>query len=173
MSPRRFLLATIGLSHSLGVAAAAQSALRPGAHVRVVVANGPRMTGTFVRWAGDSFEVALNDPPRRVRIASGMVRRLEISGGRGTGAGKGALIGGALGVASGMIFALTTAKGDLSRSQFLAFGGAGFGVLGGALGFFFGSFTTIEKWERGTLPPVGARSELPEWIWGVHINMDF
>ena len=170
MSIRRLLLATSCLMPLLGAPVVAQSVLGPGVHVRVQVAGGPRMTGTFVRWAGDSLELALDDPPNRVRIAAAMVKRVDISRGRGTGAGRGALIGGALGIASGVILALTAPEGDLSQSQLLVYGGASFGVLGGVLGFFFGSFTTIERWDRGTLPPVGARSNHTARGWGVGIT---
>ena len=93
MSILRFLAAMLGLAPALGVAAAAQSQPGAGAQVRIEDLKGLRMTGTFVRWAADSLELLLHDPPRRVRIAPGLVRRLEISRGRGTGAGKGALIG--------------------------------------------------------------------------------
>jgi hypothetical protein len=170
MTTRGFLLATTCLIPALGGLAAAQSSLGPGVHVRVRVADGPRLTGTFVGWAADSLELVLDDSPKRIRVAPAMVRRLEISRGRGTGAGKGALIGGALGVVSGVVFALTAPEGEVSQIQLVVLGGAGFGVIGGALGFFFGSFTTIEKWDRAPVPPVGDRSTHTARGWGVGIN---
>ena len=157
MSTRRFLLATACLMPLAAAPVAAQSSIRPGLRLRLHVVDGSRLSGTLVRWAGDSLELAGDGLSRRTWIATRTVKRVDISHGRGTGAGKGALIGGAVGIISGVVFALTAPPGDLSRGQLLAYGGAGFGVLGGALGFFFGSFTTIEKWDRGTLTSAGLR----------------
>ncbi len=147
------LIVTIGCLTILNGVAGGQPVPRPGDRVRLSVVHGPRVQGAYVGMVFDSLEVRLDGSSRTLRISRESVGRLQFSRGRGTGAGRGALIGGALGVISGVVYGLTAPEGDLTSGQLVAWGAAGFGVIGGTLGFFFGSFTTVERWGAGTVLP--------------------
>ena len=155
MAPWRSVVTAIGIIGSLPQAAVSQTVVTPGARVRLEVVNGPRLTGALVRVLDDSLELALESSRKRIRLAPEEVRHLQVSRGLRSAAGTGALIGAALGVTAGLMVGVSMPNGEVSRNYLLAASGAGFGVIGGALGLFVGSFTTKERWEPGMLPPIG------------------
>ena len=131
----------------------------PGTRVRV----NREAIGDFVSW--DANELVLSD----TSLVSSRVTSVEVSLGRRSNAGKGALIGGLIGAAAGITYGLILCEGDCEAGNFTA--GALFGAMGagaGALvGLAIGLATKSEEWEEVTPLPVRAgyrNGESSVWV---------
>ena len=119
-----------------------------GARVRV----NQKVIGSFVSW--DANELVLSD----TALVLAQVTTLELSRGRKSNAGKGALIGGLVGAAAGATYGLVLCEGDCEAGSFAAAAfvglvGAGAGAL---IGLVIGSVVSGEHWEEVPLVPVHA-----------------
>jgi hypothetical protein len=179
----RAVMCAVSLVSLIGVAtmnpehARAQS-LSSGVRVRVGVRNRgletqaserPRtavapkrdwLVGRFVEVQRESLFVTTHRAPLVLGIPIASVRRLEVSLGRKSRAGKGALIGMAVGAAAGVAAALVVcANGNCETSgidnekSVVAFAfGLGGGLFGAGTGAVAGAVLRSERWERVVLP---------------------
>jgi hypothetical protein len=120
---------------------------------------GKWITGRAAGVTSDSVTIVPNNTPDTLRFAKGELHRLEASQGRKSNAGKGALIGGAVG--GGVMLALGIAcAADTSEGDIVGCGGREVAVVtlagaasGAALGALIGTMSHREKWEAVELGP--------------------
>jgi hypothetical protein len=131
-----------------------------GARIRLTMASGARrVAGWYEGRSGDWIEVRLDRPKVSTAIALDSVRRIEVSRGRRTRMGKGALVGAAIGGASFGLLALTDpgcragqlcpfegAEWDIAGIAAGAGVGALVGVLVGAIGQEAWAPATVQGW---------------------------
>jgi hypothetical protein len=164
------------LSFALPMATLHAQSVAPdsGARVRIHVTDAQKsrvVTGTLLSQDADSvtlLEEARTDPVaassrfgppgsrvtggRRISILRPQISRLEVSTGRHSSAGAGALIGGVIGVTGGTV--LGVANLCSSSDSFLCFESPGqvvalavvTGILGAGIGAIAGAFVHHEKW---------------------------
>jgi len=129
-----------------------------GQRVRVTTDSGPWI-GTLVHQ--DTSGLTLHGPglsdSSAVTIPLDRVRQLEISVGRQSNAGKGALIGFGLGAATGLALGIGCASSD---SLFQCTGGqviqatVVIGLVGAGVGGLLGLASSSERWEKIAAGPV-------------------
>ncbi len=131
--------------------------IEPGDRVRVTVSS--KIVGTVVTFVADTLVLKLEGQSTwAVPLAS--MKKLEVSRGRksnvGKGAGRGFLIGAALGVTVGALtgggfgdcdFTHDTDSGGCS-AQFALVGGLAFGLLGAGIGAIAGGANPGEEWQE-------------------------
>ena len=131
-------------------------ALVPGARLRVTLKGTPPtiLVGTVDRVAGDTLHLRVPYRGQTVPLPLMTVASTEISRGRHSRAAKGALIGGGIGVAVGLLaFDMADPNPDL-RARW----GILFGLMGAGTGALIGAQSRSEKWEMVPLPSLPAAS---------------
>lgn len=134
--------------------------LRPGARVRVTLKPIPdhpeprRVLGLLM--SVDDVSIVINERPgsEATTLPLAFVQKFEVSQGRQAKTGKGALIGGASGVAAGVAAGLivcadgdcvTSGEGDLKGTVATVLGVGG-GLFGVGVGCLVGSHLHSERW---------------------------
>jgi len=136
-----------------------QPPIEPGSRVRVSAPDLAmhRQVATLEAWRGDTLVLAR---PWTMDCPLASVTRLEVSQYRKSNCGKGALIGGGIGVAVGaLIGAMWTEEGDLGctdRAACVGLGAAALGVTGGLIGLGIGALSKTERWEEVPLDQLRA-----------------
>lgn len=127
------------------------SILRAGERVRVEMQSSRTRPFTGVLLDLTPAGLRLGSPDRKVSAfyPADRVARVSVFRGTGSAAGRGAAIGGAVGVSLGGMMAVGAQGGwfapDLGQSLSLT---AVMGAAGAAVGLLFGSPVSIERWER-------------------------
>ena len=145
-----------GLASTLLVAGvkAQQPDVQAGQRVRVSH-NGSQTVGTVVAVLADTPVLEVEAPAGRRAVPLATLDRLEVSLGRKTQAGKGALIGllvgGVAGVATGVLVCAPnpSCEGEddsLTGLVALFFGGIG-ALAGTGIGALIGGITLVEQWQ--------------------------
>lgn len=121
-----------------------------------------QVTGTLITLDADSLTLLVAAPSvQSVSLARSQMTRLEVSAGRHSSAGTGALIGAGIGVVGGVALGLAgQCSGDEvgwewcfdSQGYTVGFG-AVFGALGAGLGAIVGAFVHHETWRSVAHPP--------------------
>jgi hypothetical protein len=128
-------------------------ALEQGARVRVTLLarEAPQVTGFVLAIPADSLVVAAEPDSAREAIARLDIKKLEISRGMKSNAGRGATFGALLlGFTFGAIVMNGVAESEITDGGqiLLTLGGAGIGALvGGGIGGLIGSASHREKWD--------------------------
>jgi hypothetical protein len=153
MSQLRFLRFLSGLTAlaiaSGAVSLPAQEASLPlqGQRVRLVLQAGEPVVGHLLESHADSFRLAGSRGPART-IPASEVRRLEVSVGRHSRAGHGAIIGSAVGGALGLL-AVASSGGDYYYTDGeKAAGVVGLTAMGAGVGALIGGLTHSERWQE-------------------------
>ena len=157
--------AAVGLVVALMSCAQAHFAEPPSGSVDVSVGSRVRVTsgaaaeptiGTVAGLEGDALVVRgyVSDTPMRIPIAD--IQRLEVSAGRMSHAGRGALIGAAVGAMSGVLVTIGDYSddvhgGDPNPAATAAIGAAGGALVGAAIGWRL----KTDRWLPGELPKAG------------------
>lgn len=126
----------------------------PGERVRATTGEANyRITGTLEEWRRDTLYVISDGGSEGTvarPLALGSLSRLEVSEGHRSNAGKGALIGGGIGLALGGAFSLIAAPRvdtEVPTSDYLLL--TGIAAAGGAgIGALIGSFSKSERWRE-------------------------
>lgn len=132
------------------------AALTPGSRVRITAPqlDARPFVGTLVGLESDGLRVkrGRNDVP--TLIPRSFVTRLEVSGGRKSQAGRGALIGAGVGAMPGLLLTFGDYSSDTRPSPGVvaAVGAASGVVVGAAIGWALKS----EDWQSTELPAVAA-----------------
>jgi len=146
----------------LSLAAQTPMSAEVGLRVRLKTDAGSRwLTGTLVGDNGDSLRLQVDDHASPILIARQTVSRFEVSYGRHSHTGTGALIGFGVGALSGAVYVAKDAFDYPGAAAVL--GGALFGGAGALLGAVIGAVSHSDDWEaksvgraRATLVPRGA-----------------
>jgi hypothetical protein len=165
---------------TLGLAARGAQPLPTGQRIRVVSREtelgGQLLTGRLLAIDDETLLLKVDNRAEPIRLRRASIGQIEVSRGKRTGAGKGALIGGvSLGVpvaALGYVvagFSTFGCEGGCAPPNYLAGAAGGFvfgAAIGGAIGAAIGSTSKSERWERTSLSvavvpqPRGARAAL-------------
>lgn len=138
--------------------------LEPGTRVRLtscfgtIAATCMRSAGTLSSWRRDSVLMRPEGNRPAVGVPAAWVTAIEVSRGRRSSTGLGAVVGFVPGLV--MLAGVTLAPNSFgnpngsgcSRSCMMT-ASLGFSVLGSALGAFIGSGVKTERWERLPFPP--------------------
>ena len=163
---RRAVSLAIALLAGLGHAAplAAQADGTP-IRIRTAARPGKWITGRAAGITTDSIGIVPDTSADTLRYARNELHRLEVSVGRKSNAGRGALIGGGilggLGVVLGVACVADTDEGDFigcEGSDVPLFGLAG-AATGAAVGGLIGALSHREKWEAVEIPRSTAAGE--------------
>jgi len=158
----RSLSSMLAACSLLAVAPSMQAQVVPpdvptGSRVRVRTATAPDVwqKGTVASWHQDALELSIEGGWNRTLPLPELVS-LEISRGRKSNTGKGALVGGIAGAAIGAVSSIAIAIADPLE-------GAGFGeytlytlgvtAVGAGIGALIGSLARTERWEAVPLSP--------------------
>jgi hypothetical protein len=150
---------------TLGLAAQGSGPLPTGQRVRVVSREaelgGQLLAGRLLAIDDETLLLKVDDRAEPIRLRRASIGQIEVSRGKRSGAGKGALIGGvAIGIpaaAFGLLRAAIGAcfmcegPGPHPEPDYLAGGTVGFvlgAAIGGAIGAAIGSASNSERWER-------------------------
>ena len=133
-------------------------AVQPGTRVRVTSPTlvSP-LVANFLEQRGDTLRFIENERGRGVwSLGLSQIDRLETTAGE-TGRSKsamrkGALIGGAVGLATGILFAATFDPSGDNRKYSRVQTGIVAGAAGAGFGFFIGSLVSTERWVNVPLP---------------------
>lgn len=127
--------------------------LRVGDRIRVktTIAGGAQLIGTYYSADGDNLVLHTNDAGRYT-IPWDDVSRLELSRGKQSNAGKGALIGLGVGAGLGLASGLALAADqddffDVNAGNVVA-GTIGSAALGAGVGALVGMLSKSERWEN-------------------------
>jgi hypothetical protein len=140
----------------------AVDSLAPGARVRVRLSGHGAgwLQGRFVLLSADSAAIALSETPDSVRFATESAERVELSEGRHSHAGKGALLGLGLGAGTGLILGIAASAEECGEWCVIEVGAgeiAGvtvlLGAVGAGIGALIGSFSHGERWRQVDLHP--------------------
>ena len=137
-------------------------ALRNGARVRVTSRSGMSIAGELVSLDSDRLVLTPDDlqladgPSATVAVARTQIRAIDVSQGRHSNAGKGALLGFAIAGGLGALLAAescaaSTSWFDPSPGACAATGGVIFGVLGAGLGAAIGAGSRSDTWQSVAL----------------------
>jgi|GEM_PF-2532176 len=128
-----------------------------GSTVRITIApSGARQAGTLLVWDQDSIWLRQEDSST-IGLATSKVTNVEVSAGRGSRAGRGALIGGGVGMLLGAGGAIAVANcedflcGDLPPGT-IALGLVVTTGVGALLGAGVGSLVHYQRWQRYSGP---------------------
>jgi len=139
---------------TLGLAAQGREPLPPGQRIRVVSKEpgGQGLTGRLLAIDDETLLVKVLGRAEPLRLRRSSVERLEVSRGRRSHAGTGALIGGvSLGIPFVALAAVvaSAAPGGHCESGCVILGGFVFGAtIGAPIGALIGSAFGSERWER-------------------------
>ena len=128
-------------------------ALEQGARVRVTLLDreAPQVTGRVRAILPDSLVVTAEPDSAREAISRLDIRKLEVSRGIHSNAGRFAVIGGLIvGATFGFVVAADVDESEITSGgqAVLSLGGAGIGaLLGGGLGALIGSASHHERWD--------------------------
>lgn len=150
---------------------ATTNALTLPARVRLRLADGSRLTGELLRVDEGRVVVRIDaappEPERAIPLAE--VKTAQVSRGRHRRVGRGALIGGSIGVVLGAVAGATCDGEGCGDAYWPIVGGSAFGALGALLGAGIGAFVKTDGWEeipasslRPASPPAKADNELAE-----------
>ena len=154
------LILSVGLPTPM--AGQAVDSLATGARVRVrLPGHGAGwLQGQFVMLSADSAAIALSETPDSVRFAMESAERVEVSEGRHSHAGKGALVGLGLGAGTGLILGLAVSAEECGEWCVIEVGTGEIaavtvmlGAVGAGIGALIGSFSHGERWRRVDLHP--------------------
>jgi hypothetical protein len=127
--------------------------------VQTLVKKGKWITGRATGVTADSVGIVPDESRDTLRIAKSELHRLDVSVGRKSNAGRGALIGGAGGggamLALGVACLVATEQGDITGcggEEVALFTLAG-AASGAAVGALIGAFSHHEKWKAARLEP--------------------
>jgi hypothetical protein len=121
-----------------------------GQRVRLVLQAGDPVVGHLLESSGDSFRLAGTTGPART-IPASEVRRLEVSVGRHSHAGRGAAIGSAVGGVLGLL-AVASAESDYYYTDGeKVVGVVGLTAMGAGVGALIGGLTHSERWQEVTV----------------------
>jgi hypothetical protein len=128
-----------------------------GSTVRITIApSGGRHSGTLLVWEQDSIWLRKADSST-ISLATSRVTDVEVSAGSGSRAGRGALIGGGVGLLLGTGGAIAVAScdgflcGDLPPGT-IVLGLVVTGGVGALLGAGVGSLVHYQRWQRYSGP---------------------
>lgn len=148
---RRLVLASLVIAcWTAGLMAQGPWPLAPGQRVRIETDSGP-WTGTLIgqdsanlqlRWAGEHESTLVVVPQRRIQ-------RVEVSAGRESNVGKGALIGGAVGAGLGLAAGVACASDSFLQCSGgeVAAATLEVGFAGAVVGCLIGAASTHERWQ--------------------------
>lgn len=146
--------ATLLCANSNSGSAQTTPSYHPGALIRLRTSAQPSewQVGTFLGRDSDSIRIQLPALSRPASIPVLAITSLEISSGRRSNSRKGALIGGLVGVGTGLLFIPAAAEAceDTCVLRVPAAIALLAGVLGGAgagVGALIGSASTSERWQ--------------------------
>lgn len=139
-----------------------------GTRVRVTtIAPAPRVVGSLVAVDGDSVRIVKSHRDT-VALPLASVTRLESSAGRRPNYGKGAVIGGGVGLAVGLGLGAVgnglaeglceTPSGCGNLGQSLAIGGTVGAGVGAGVGVLLAAVFKGERWQPVTRPGIGTRT---------------
>lgn len=146
----RYLSALTALAIASGaVSLPAQEATLPlqGQRVRLVLQAGEPLVGHLLESNADSFRLAASTGPART-IPASEVRRLEVSVGRHSHAGRGAVIGSAVGGALGLLAVASAGNDYYYTDGEKAVGVVGLTAMGAGVGALIGGLTHSERWQE-------------------------
>lgn len=146
----RFLSGLTALAIASGaVSLPAQEATLPlqGQRVRLVLQAGEPVVGHLLASIADSFRLAGNAGPART-IPASQVRRLEVSVGRHSHAGRGAAIGSAVGGVLGLLAVASAGNDYYYTDGEKAVGVVGLTAMGAGVGALIGGLTHSERWQE-------------------------
>jgi len=129
-------------------------ALEQGARVRVtlIAREAPHVTGSVLAIPADSLVIAAEPDSAREAIARLDIKKLEISRGIHSNAGKGAMIGAlVVGVAFGLYAMSRVSADEVGTGGVVVVGLAGGvvgGLAGGGVGALIGSGSRHESWHE-------------------------
>jgi hypothetical protein len=128
-----------------------------GSTVRITIApSGGRQSGTLLVWDQDSIRLQKADSST-ISLATSKVTEVEVSAGSGSRAGRGALIGGGVGLLLGAGGAIAVSScdgffcGDLPPGT-VVLGLAVTAGVGALLGAGVGSLVHYQRWQRYSGP---------------------
>ena len=157
---RAALLGALWLTPAAAALAQTDSPLAPGTRVRVTIRDAApaRTSGTIVAIGGDTIRYSPDGVSATRVVLLGRVTQLEVSRGVHRRTLQGFVTGAAIGAFGGAIAGY--ASGDDPKQGFMSFTrgdkaailGAGFGVIGGAIGTIVGFTHRSEVW-RPVQPP--------------------
>lgn len=121
----------------------------PGQRVRIT-SGSARVVGTVVERSADSLLIRLDRRKRLLVVPIDRVDRAEVSRGRRSGATAGVIVGGVLGVGTGLALGISFASdgffdfgsGDVVKATALL------GLAGATAGGLIGSAIRTERWEE-------------------------
>ena len=140
----------------------AVDSLATGARVRVRLPShgADWLQGQFVMLSADSAAIALSETADSVRFAMESAERVEVSEGRHSHAGKGALVGLGLGAGTGLILGLAASAEECGEWCVIEVGTGEIaavtvmlGAVGAGIGALIGSFSHGERWRQVDLHP--------------------
>jgi hypothetical protein len=158
---RTIVRQTVGLALTLMLCTSAYAADGPaervnpsvGSRVRITSgADGEPVTGTLLSIDVDALVIRRAGVDASSRILIAEIVKLEVSGGQRSQVGRGAMIGGAVGVMPGLLLTVgdysSDVHGDSHAGTVAAIGAAGGALLGAAIGWALKS----EKWIPSEVP---------------------
>jgi hypothetical protein len=120
--------------------------------------------GDLLRLSEDSLYILPAGGVDTLAFATGAIDRLEVSRGRRSNAGKGALLGLAIGAGAGLVFGALASAEECSGFGCTEVGPgevvavmALFGATGAGLGALIGAASHSERWEQVPRPYVSAQ----------------
>jgi hypothetical protein len=140
--------------------------LSAGARVRLkpVGPSTKSVQGNLLRLSEDSLHILPAGGADTVAFATGAVARLEVSRGRRSNAGKGALLGLAIGAGAGLALGVAASAEECTGLGCTEVGPgevvavmAFFGATGAGLGALIGAASHSERWEQVPRPWVSAQ----------------
>ncbi len=171
--------------------AQALSEISTGTRIRVTVDTAPArpLVGSLVGQDGGSIQLRMQDVQQMSRtglpafkvvsVLLSKITRLELSRGRHSNAGKGAMYGGLTGAGAGLVIGLAATAGngggffEVGPGE-VALGTLVMGGLGAGVGAIIGSLSSHDQWEVVSVPKVTAvRQSVTGSRLGVGISLRF
>ena len=156
------LILSLGLPASMAGQAADSPEIGARVRVRLPGHGAGWLQGHLAMLSADSAAIALTETPDSVRFATASAERVEVSQGRHSHAGKGAVVGLGVGAATGLILGLAASAEpceDLCMYEVgpgeIAGATVMLGAVGAGIGALIGSFSHGERWKRVDLHPSG------------------
>jgi len=150
----------LGFALPNGITAQERSPVVEGARVRVSATEfgGKWCTGTLVEWSTDTLTVncwrTVERSWEEAEFPLSSITSVEVSRGRKSNVGKGALIGGLIGAGAGLAIGLSTANVVEEattideEASITIWSAVALGLVGAGVGVLIGSASTGDRWEK-------------------------
>ena len=153
-----------------------------GTRVRLVTNSLPpdQQLGRIISADHDTVAFRPDAHPFTVSLAVSEIERIDISRGSHRHAGRGALVGLAIGAIGGAVFGASayTSCTDWcllpnSRAATAGLGAAFFGLLGAASGGIIGAFIKTEEWKPLVVRPTSGLTPAGQRTFGIQVSRTF